>query len=140
MLYLCEMVKKFVIRLAFLVSVCFLLLHNITPHMHHAEMTEEEHLLHHEEASSLLDWLMLSFHDDLGGGHLECFSNLEKIQLSPKWSCVIPVDLLIEAPVFSLLFAQPENDSIRQNPYILLLARDQILHESRLSNRPPPLT
>lgn len=139
LLSLYEMVKKLVIRFAFLISVCFLLMHNLSPHLHHSEMTEEEHRLQHEEASSWLDWLLLSFHDDLGGGHLECFSHVEKLQISPKWSCAIPADLWIEAPVFSLLFSEPVNDTVRKNPFILLLARDQILHESQLSNRPPPV-
>lgn len=133
------MVQKFIIRLAFFISVSVLLLHNLTPHMHHSELSDEEHSLQHEEASSWFDWLMLGFHDDLGGGHLECFSHLEKIQLSPKVDCVIPLNFLLSDPFYLELLHQPVNDAVRKNPCILLLVREQICHESHLSNRPPPV-
>lgn len=140
MVYINPMVKKFFIGLTFFVSVSILLAHNMTPHLHHAELSEEEHTRQHEEASSLLDWLMLGFHDDLGGGHLECFSHVKKIQLTPKWSCAIPLDFLIPNAFFTLLIQEISDDSPKDNPYHLLLAREQICHQSHLSNRPPPIS
>ena len=54
-----------------------LLLHNVIPHLHHEEMNNLCHEEKHDEADTLLDWLLLSFHENLGQDHLECYSEYE---------------------------------------------------------------
>ncbi len=54
-----------------------LLFHNVIPHLHHEEMDVLCHEETHEEAETLLDWLLLSFHENLGHDHLECYSKYE---------------------------------------------------------------
>lgn len=41
------------------------------PHQHHDELTSDEHEVQHKEADSLLDYIKLVFHEDMGEGHLE---------------------------------------------------------------------
>lgn len=138
MVYLQAMVYKFFIRLAFVLSVCFLLLHNLTPHVHHTEMSEEHHISQHEEARTLYDWLMLSFHDDLGGGHLECFAHLEKIQLNPVWNFVIPSDLFPSNPFQFTTTTHLAKETFLKYPIYRQTTMERICHEQNLFDRPPP--
>lgn len=137
-LSLLVMVSKFVMRFAFSLSVILLLMHNLTPHIHHSEMTEDQHMIHHEEASTLYDWLMLSFHDDLGSGHLECFYHLEIIALKPVWNFVIPPDLLFSNPFHFALTGYPDNEIILKHPFFRQSPMERICHEQDLFDRPPP--
>ena len=129
---------KFLVRFAFILSVIFMLMHNLTPHVHHSEMTEDQHMVHHEEARTLYDWLMLSFHDDLGSGHLECFHHLEKIALNPVWNFVIPPDLLLAKPFHYTLTGDPDNETILKHPFYRQSTMERICHDHDLFDRPPP--
>ena len=64
----------FFLRHILIYTACaILVLHNMTPHAHHDEMSSEVHEIEHREADSLLDWFKLAFHSDMGEGHLENF-------------------------------------------------------------------
>jgi len=72
----------------------------MTPHFHHNEMSEEQHHEEHEESDNLLDWLSLSFHNDAGAGHLECYSDLDYPDFDVNY-CWLPLgDLAQRATVF----------------------------------------
>ena len=57
------------------VATVLLLLHNLTPHQHHGEMTAAEDLREHQ-SSNFLDILRTIFHNDMGEQH-----HLENIKL-----------------------------------------------------------
>lgn len=133
------MVYKFSIRLVFVLSVSFLLMHNLTPHVHHSEMSEEQHIFQHEEAKTLYDWLMLSFHDDLGGGHLECFSQLEKIELNPARDFVIPSDFLLSIPLVDASFIQSDQDVCLKDHFFGWSIMERICYDQHMFGRPPPI-
>lgn len=46
-------------------------LHTLFPHEHHDELSSVEHEVQHLEADSLIDFIKLIFHEDMGEGHLE---------------------------------------------------------------------
>lgn len=52
-------------------AILVLLIHSIVPHQHHAELSDTEHQKQHVEASSILDYIALSFHFDHPDGQLE---------------------------------------------------------------------
>jgi hypothetical protein len=55
----------FQIRNIFLINaVAILLLHSLTPHRHHEEMTYEEHKKAHQNANSIIDYLGIAFHQE----------------------------------------------------------------------------
>jgi len=52
-------------------AILVLLIHSIVPHQHHAELSGAAHQKQHAEASSILDYIALSFHFDHPDGQLE---------------------------------------------------------------------
>ena len=55
-----------IVRYLFLVNIaCIVFLHALVPHSHHAEMTNEQHRLTHQEAENLLDYFGLVFQEGL---------------------------------------------------------------------------
>lgn len=85
-------------NILFIVAGIFLILHNVTPHLHHDEMRETRHNEEHQTADNLFDWLSLTFHNDMGEGHLECFSQVDDsdfqfITQSPLWN---PFEVLVQ--------------------------------------------
>lgn len=77
-------------------AVGLLFLHNTLPHTHHSELDETLHSAEHQKANSLLDFLQLSFHIDLGGDHLENFEHANELDLSDA-----PSHFLLSYVVFS---------------------------------------
>lgn len=75
--------------IALLLAVGVLFLHNTLPHTHHTESDEMLHNAEHQEANSLLDYLRLAFHIDLGGDHLENFEHANELAVDAP-----PVHLL----------------------------------------------
>lgn len=45
------------------------------PHAHHDELSDDDHELVHQSADSILDYIKLIFHTDMGEGHLENFES-----------------------------------------------------------------
>lgn len=68
-------------KIAMILAGVILLLHSFLPHNHHNEISEEEHLEVHEEASSVIDYILLAFHNNPGKNHLEEFKNSQQYQL-----------------------------------------------------------
>ncbi|MBR9920768.1 MAG: hypothetical protein GYB31_08005 [Bacteroidetes bacterium] len=64
-------------HILFFLAGLLLVLHNITPHFHHGELSEAMHEEDHKDADTLLDWIRLGFHNDLGEGHLEWFTQTD---------------------------------------------------------------
>lgn len=56
------------------IATTIVLLHSIIPHSHHSELSAEQHLQEHENASSILDYLSLAFHLDHEDGQFEDFT------------------------------------------------------------------
>lgn len=78
-----------------------LLLHNITPHLHHGEMglVESKEV---QGTSSPIEWLLSGSHNDLGDNHLECFSEISISDFSVVAQPVVAKDAL---PAISSLFS-----------------------------------
>lgn len=68
-------------HILFSTAVLFLLLHNITPHLHHADISHENDCEEQQAPEGFLDWLALSLHFDLGEGHLEYFPQVNKTDI-----------------------------------------------------------
>lgn len=84
------LLMKMVSKLGLLLSVSILLLHSFMPHQHHSEISEERHSLEHKDADSILDYLLLAFHANLGENHLEEYQKASSIA-----SCFVPSDQLM---------------------------------------------
>jgi len=69
----------------FSTAVFFLLLHNIAPHLHHSELIKEKDCEEHQVPEGFLDWLAMSFHFDLGEGHLEYFPKVNKADVDHEF-------------------------------------------------------
>lgn len=130
--------RKSVRNIVFLIAGLVILMHNITPHLHHGELSDQEHIRAHCEADDLFDWVSLGFHNDLGGGHLECFSEIENVELNPHLDFLIPDHLL-----FSLITTP---DTVRYFPEEVVPENAPDLpdifrhfyHSLDIANRPPP--
>lgn len=60
-------------KISLLLAGLMLLLHTMLPHEHHTELNEAAHIVEHQTATGLLDFIKLAFHLDQGEGHLEKF-------------------------------------------------------------------
>jgi hypothetical protein len=59
-----------------------LLLHTFLPHEHHDELKQNQNIEAHANANSLLDYIKLAFHVDLGEDHLEGYKITQHEQLN----------------------------------------------------------
>lgn len=57
--------------MALFLSFFFLVTHELVPHRHHEELTENEHQKEHRNAQNVMDFFSLVFHQNLGGHHLQ---------------------------------------------------------------------
>ncbi len=64
---------KFTRKISIILAGSILLMHSILPHEHHSELDENQHIEAHETANSLIDYIKLAFHIDLGQDHLESY-------------------------------------------------------------------
>lgn len=69
-------------QICMVMAGAILLLHSLLPHEHHRDLDDEEHVVRHEMATSLVDFIKLAFHLDQGEDHLENFKVTEQFQLS----------------------------------------------------------
>jgi hypothetical protein len=84
----------------------------VTPHLHHGEMSGDHDYIDHQEADDLIDWLILSFHLDLGDGHLECYSQSNHLDFSMDYQWVANVDFLFTTNFQHLLIELSPVESI----------------------------
>ncbi len=108
-------------NILFFVAGFFLFLHNVTPHLHHSEMSERQHSQEHQMADNLFDWLSLTFHNDMGEGHLECFSQGDHFEFQSNFqllqSDILPLfahlqNLLMEDAAISFHFEYQKKDRL----------------------------
>ncbi|WP_236980779.1 hypothetical protein [Membranihabitans maritimus] len=124
--------------ISFLIVGLIILVHNITPHLHHDEISEEQHLKAHYEANNVLDWILLSFHNNLENGHLECYSEIENINLSPNLDFIIPVDFMFDFNYVSIIRPDSTKEISRSDLYHFPDIFRHFYHSLAISNRPPP--
>lgn len=60
-------------KVAMFIAISILMLHTILPHQHHDQIPDDRHAFEHEQADSLLDYILLAFHANPGENHLEEF-------------------------------------------------------------------
>lgn len=82
---------KLINKISIIVAGSILLMHSILPHEHHSELDEEQHVVAHETATSLLDFIKLAFHVDLGEDHLERYKITQQEHLA--FDLIIPSTL-----------------------------------------------
>lgn len=63
-------------------AVSIVFIHNTLPHQHHNELGEVSHAEEVSEATSLLEFLQLGFHLDIGSDHLANFEKAERVSFS----------------------------------------------------------
>jgi hypothetical protein len=84
----------------FAVASFFLILHNVTPHLHHGEISENRDAAQALSSNNFLDYLLLSFQHDHGEGHMEWFSESNHIDQNAELSQFLKADFI---HAFSLL-------------------------------------
>lgn len=62
--------RHIIVRLLFLVIGLVLTAHQVVPHHHHNELSEEEHVGEHTAAHTFWEYLQLAFHQELGDDDL----------------------------------------------------------------------
>ena len=97
-------------NILFAIASLVLLLHNITPHFHHGEISETQHDEEHQDAESLLDWLALTFHSDLGEGHMECFSQVNHLDSDVQSQVFLIPDFLLNEGIQQGLIKENQED------------------------------
>ncbi len=85
-----------------------LVLHNVTPHVHAEELSDEM-------PSGIGDWLEFAFSIDPGSGHLECFSKAEAIDMEVLPEIVVAIVPSVEEKHAGTEFA-PEPYEIGLSP------------------------
>ncbi len=99
--------------LALFVSFFFLVTHELVPHRHHEELTENEHQKEHLNANNLVDFFSLVFHQNLGNHHLqEMVVASSKSEVATKMELDkenIPPDFLF--PIFKISSSFPHSNS-----------------------------
>ena len=103
-------------KIAMILAGVILLLHSFLPHHHHNEISEAEHVEVHEEARTVIDYILLAFHNNPGENHLEEFKNAQQYQLQLLLVASVPnfdfgssvvLETLEKPSAYSYYFPQP---------------------------------
>lgn len=54
-------------------AITIIIAHAVIPHVHHSEISEKEHVVQHQEAETIFDYIALAFHSEQQDGALEQF-------------------------------------------------------------------
>jgi hypothetical protein len=114
--------------LALFVSFFFLVTHELVPHRHHEELTENEHQREHQEAQNVIDFLSLVFHQNLGGHHLQEILVASTEQEIPNHVQVQKIKFSQIKPYSELTYISKNKSSKtihlndQSNPYFLFLS------------------
>lgn len=73
---------KIMSKIGLLVAASILMLHSFLPHQHHNEIADDRHFIEHDNADSILDYLKLAFHANLGENHLEEYEKASSVFLA----------------------------------------------------------
>lgn len=85
---------KVLSRISVLLAGALLMFHTVVAHQHHTELSQKEHIVQHQSAVSLFDYIELALHLDQGEGHLENYQTANELQF-------IPVAVSSDAPSFT---------------------------------------
>ncbi|MFT4739085.1 MAG: hypothetical protein ACI8QD_000453 [Cyclobacteriaceae bacterium] len=116
-------------NISFILAGTILLMHSVLPHHHHGDLNENQNVNAHETASSLLDFVKLAFHVDLGQDHLESYNVAQYEQVSFDILSVAINDFLFEASITEISF--PKRFPFQENLHARFLSH-------HLSVRGPP--
>lgn len=67
--------RHIILRFLFLTIGIILSVHQVVPHHHHDEVSDEEHISEHTSAHSFWEYLQLAFHQELGNDDLTTSTN-----------------------------------------------------------------
>lgn len=98
---------KYFKTISLVLAGALLLLHSLVAHKHHSELDEATHVVQHEEADDLYDYLQLIFHIDMGGDHLKDYKNVNFTFISPDFfdSSILEITYyLIQSDQFQVEF------------------------------------
>lgn len=95
---------KLLRKISIAIAGTILLMHSVLPHEHHTELNDNQNIQAHERATSLLDFIKLAFHIDLGQDHLEKYKAASQEQVTFD-------SYVSEIPDFSLETVYFENES-----------------------------
>lgn len=70
---------KIMSKIGLLLAASILMLHSFLPHQHHNETADDRHFIEHDNADSILDYLKLAFHANLGENHLEEYEKASSV-------------------------------------------------------------
>lgn len=102
----------------------------MVPHQHHSESEEGENHELLEDATSPLDFLVLMFHEDLGGeNHLEDYNVSSNVQLSIPFLFIAPALLQLEC--VSIITKQSFPPIFQESPL------DSVLRTATKKRGPP---
>lgn len=101
-------------------------------------MTEIEHSLEHQQAETLMDWLRLVFHADMGEDHLEHFAQGESLDVDI--SIDIAFDFDIDFQFFSSLAPIGETYKPSVFPPDIPIRIPQVDIDGQLLRGPPTTT
>lgn len=109
------------IRNVFLINaVAIFLLHSLTPHRHHEEMTYVEHKKAHENANSIIDYLGLAFHQDSNSNlknfileETNYFKEFDSKDFNFPINSTIPKVEILSTKIISFLSRDPEKSLIK---------------------------
>lgn len=83
-------------QILLLASGAILMLHSLLPHDHHDELDDLQHYEQRASAESLVDYIKLAFHIDLGEDHLEDFQGSKQLDFSI--TPIDPVNVILPKP------------------------------------------
>lgn len=112
-------------------------MHNVLPHSHYSDLSEEEYNEVHTAAENILDYLDLLFHNDMGEGHLEYFESSQDLdcELSARSAVIPPIGLVtntIDLRLIELLISS-HTHCFPEKPF------PDLRYFSDLSLRGPPI-
>jgi len=86
-------------KISIILAGAILLFHSFLPHDHHYELDDDQHFEAHQTAATLLDFIKLAFHVDLGQDHLESYNVAQQEQIALDLMIIPNFDYLL-GPIF----------------------------------------
>lgn len=116
--------RHIAIRFLFLAIGIILSVHQVVPHHHHDEVTEEEHISEHASAHTFWEYLQLAFHQELGNDDLvTSTTTVEKASSIATYYC-LPILFSFTSEITSenLVTAFYTSSEIQYNTHFYLLS------------------
>lgn len=90
-----------------------MVMHTLVPHQHHDDLSYEDNLIEHNSATSILDYLELAFHADLGEGHLEHLDSANGPELNQVLNTKVLVPIMNWHPILAPRLIEPNVEYVR---------------------------